>query len=32
MHRTRGFIWFIVALLAINWLSVLSSSPRRSRA
>ncbi|MGA3360846.1 MAG: hypothetical protein ABSD82_02290, partial [Solirubrobacteraceae bacterium] len=22
MHRTRGFIWFIVALLAINWLSV----------
>jgi cell division protease FtsH len=32
MHRTRGFIWFIVALLAINWLSVLlfepSSQPR----
>jgi cell division protease FtsH len=23
MHRTRGFVWFIVALLAINWLSVL---------
>jgi cell division protease FtsH len=32
MHRTRGFVWFIVALLAINWLSVLlfetSSQPR----
>lgn len=32
MHRTRGFIWFILALLAINWLSVLlfepSSQPR----
>ena len=32
MHRSRGFIYFIVALLAINWLSVLlfqpSSQPR----
>jgi cell division protease FtsH len=27
MHRTRGFIWFIVALLAINWLSVLFFEP-----
>jgi len=27
MHRTRGFIWFIVALLAINWLSVLAFEP-----
>ena len=27
MHRTRGFIWFIVALLAINWLSVLLFEP-----
>ncbi len=27
MHRTRGFIWFIVALLAINWLSVLFFQP-----
>ena len=32
MHRTRSFVWFIVALLALNWLSVLlfqpSSQPR----
>jgi cell division protease FtsH len=32
MHRSRGFIYFIVALLALNWLSVLlfqpSSQPR----
>jgi cell division protease FtsH len=27
MHRTRGFIWFICALLAINWLSVLLFEP-----
>jgi cell division protease FtsH len=31
-HRTRGFIWFVVALLAVNWISVLvfqpSSQPR----
>jgi cell division protease FtsH len=27
VHRTRGFIWFIVALLAINWLSVLLFQP-----
>ena len=31
-HRTRFFIWFVVTLLAINWLSVLlfqpSSQPR----
>jgi cell division protease FtsH len=31
-HRTRGFIYFVVALLALNWLSVLlfqpSSQPR----
>jgi cell division protease FtsH len=27
MHRTRGFIYFIVALLAINWLSVLFFQP-----
>ena len=31
-HRTRGFLWFVLALLAINWLSVLlfqpSSQPR----
>src|SRR3984957_18898993 len=26
-HRTRGFIYFIVALLAINWLSVLLFEP-----
>ena len=27
MHRSRGFIYFIVALLAINWLSVLFFEP-----
>jgi cell division protease FtsH len=27
MHRSRGFIYFIVALLAINWLSVLLFQP-----
>jgi cell division protease FtsH len=26
-HRTRGFIYFIVALLALNWLSVLLFEP-----
>jgi cell division protease FtsH len=26
-HRTRGFIWFVAALLAINWLSVLLFQP-----
>ncbi len=27
MHRSRGFIYFIVALLALNWLSVLLVQP-----
>jgi cell division protease FtsH len=26
-HRRRGFIWFVVALLALNWLSVLLVQP-----
>ncbi|HXR14287.1 MAG TPA: ATP-dependent zinc metalloprotease FtsH [Solirubrobacteraceae bacterium] len=26
-HRTRGFLWFVLALLAINWLSVLLFQP-----
>jgi len=26
-HRTRGFIWFVVALLAVNWLLVLLAQP-----
>jgi cell division protease FtsH len=26
-HRLRGFWWFVVALLAINWLSVLIVKP-----
>ncbi|HLW95152.1 MAG TPA: ATP-dependent zinc metalloprotease FtsH [Solirubrobacteraceae bacterium] len=26
-HRTRGFIWFVVALLAVNWLFVLLAQP-----
>ncbi|HEX4034564.1 MAG TPA: ATP-dependent zinc metalloprotease FtsH [Solirubrobacteraceae bacterium] len=26
-HRTRGFIWFVIALLAVNWLLVLLAEP-----
>ena len=26
-HRTRGFLWFVIALLALNWLSVLFLEP-----
>jgi cell division protease FtsH len=26
-HRTRGFLWFVVFLLALNWLSVLLFAP-----
>jgi cell division protease FtsH len=26
-HRTRGFLWFVVALIALNWLSVLLFAP-----
>jgi cell division protease FtsH len=26
-HRTRGFIWFVFFLLAVNWLSVLLFEP-----
>ena len=26
-HRTRGFMWFVVALLAVNVLSVLLAQP-----
>ncbi|HEY5286744.1 MAG TPA: ATP-dependent zinc metalloprotease FtsH [Solirubrobacteraceae bacterium] len=26
-HRRRGFIWFVIALLALNWLSVLFFAP-----
>jgi cell division protease FtsH len=26
-HRTRGFLWFVVFLLALNWLSVLLFQP-----
>ena len=26
-HRLRGFWWFVIALLAINWLSVLIVKP-----
>ncbi|MFZ2113789.1 MAG: ATP-dependent zinc metalloprotease FtsH [Solirubrobacteraceae bacterium] len=26
-HRRRGFIWFVIALLALNWLSVLLFAP-----
>jgi cell division protease FtsH len=26
-HRTRGFVWFVIGLLAINWLSVLIFQP-----
>jgi cell division protease FtsH len=26
-HRTRGFLWFVVVLIALNWLSVLLFAP-----
>jgi cell division protease FtsH len=26
-HRTRGFLWFVAILVAINWLSVLLFAP-----
>jgi cell division protease FtsH len=26
-HRSRGFIWFVIGLLALNWLSVLVFQP-----
>ncbi|MEA2200004.1 MAG: cell division protease FtsH [Solirubrobacteraceae bacterium] len=26
-HRTRGFLWFVLILIAINWLSVLLFAP-----
>jgi len=26
-HRRRGFLWFVLALIALNWLSVLLSLP-----
>jgi cell division protease FtsH len=26
-HRTRGFLWFVVILIAVNWLSVLLFAP-----
>ncbi|HST55428.1 MAG TPA: ATP-dependent zinc metalloprotease FtsH [Solirubrobacteraceae bacterium] len=26
-HRRRGFLWFVVALVAVNWLSVLFLQP-----
>ncbi|HEY7891381.1 MAG TPA: ATP-dependent zinc metalloprotease FtsH [Solirubrobacteraceae bacterium] len=26
-HRTRGFLWFVLALIAVNWLSVLLFQP-----
>jgi cell division protease FtsH len=29
-HRRRGFIWFVVGLIALNWLSVLFFEPRTS--
>ncbi|HVW17493.1 MAG TPA: ATP-dependent zinc metalloprotease FtsH [Solirubrobacteraceae bacterium] len=28
-HRSRGFLWFVVALIAINWLSVLLFQPSK---
>src|SRR5260370_42356187 len=26
-HRTRGFLWFVLILIAINWLSVFLFAP-----
>jgi cell division protease FtsH len=30
-HRTRGFLWFVVILIAINWLSLLFFQPSSSQ-
>jgi cell division protease FtsH len=30
-HRTRGFLWFVVALIALNWVSVLAFQPGGER-
>jgi cell division protease FtsH len=30
-HRTRGFLYFVLALLALNWLSVLFINPTSSQ-
>ncbi len=27
-HRTRGFLWFVVALVALNWISVFLFAPQ----
>jgi cell division protease FtsH len=29
-HRTRGFLWFVLILIALNWLSVLLFAPTSS--
>jgi cell division protease FtsH len=26
-HRTRGFLWFVLALVALNWISLLAFQP-----
>jgi cell division protease FtsH len=26
-HRTRGFLWFVLALIALNWISLLAFQP-----
>ena len=26
-HRRRGFLWFVLALIALNWISVLLFAP-----
>src|ERR1700736_2432112 len=30
-HRRPGFLWFVVALIALNWLSVLLFTPSTSQ-
>src|SRR5882762_2962153 len=31
VHRRRGFLWFVLALLALNWLSLLFFQPSTSQ-
>jgi cell division protease FtsH len=31
VHRRRGFLWFVLALIALNWLSLLLFQPRSTQ-
>src|ERR1700732_988937 len=30
-HRTRGFLWFVLALVALHWISLLAFQPGGER-